>query len=367
MRAVFLALMLAGPALAEGVPGRDDPAFALPFARALQGDDPTALADLHAAAEAGNAAALLALPSVLMWLPPTGTLAERNRFRRVGGVPLAQAVSAADPVAAAWAAGDPGTDAGALLARAFALYAADEPDKATILFMAWLNGTGGFGDLPPGFWDQPVPPWAMALLLRGRLDNPDRSPPAAAEALLADRIRADDPAAWIALAAFAGLHVTGAPPPDTARLARIFRAAGVPQDSAARRMLAAAPVLRVRRGDPLLDPGTVAEVVATLRDDPALRPVLSFCAATCPATADACATAFVAGFGPPVGSITEAQPLVSLIATDAFFTTPRGRFLLMQSVQGLVGDAPARSVFVRAARAVDACLADAVAAKPAKP
>ena len=73
MRAVLLALFLAtpgltSPGLAEPVPGTDDPAFRAPFDRALQGDDPTALLELHAAAEAGNVAALLALPAASDWL-----------------------------------------------------------------------------------------------------------------------------------------------------------------------------------------------------------------------------------------------------------------------------------------------------------
>lgn len=370
MRAFLVAVFLAAPAWAEPVAGLDDPAFRAPFDRALQGDDPAAMADLHAAAEAGNTAALLALPSVLIWMPPTGTLAERNRFRRVGGVPLPEAVAAAHPAAALWAGGEPGQDMAALLGRAIGLYAAGEVDRATVLFLRWLGMTGGFGDLPPGFFDLPVPPQVMAQVLRGRLDRADRSPPEAADALLVDRLRADDPAAWIALAGFAGLHAPGAAPPDTARLARIFRVAEVPQDVAARRMLAAAPVLRAVMADPFLDPATAAEVTAIFRDDPTFGPVRALCAATCPATAEACATAYVAGFGHPVGRTTAAQPLAALMPSDAFHATPRGRLLSLQSLQGFVGEAPERSVHVKAARAIDGCLADAVtaaAAATAKP
>lgn len=367
MRAFLVAVFLAAPAWAEPVAGLADPAFRLPFERALQGDDPAALADLHAAAEAGNMAARMALPTVLIWMPPTGTLAERNRYRRLGGVPLAEAVAAAHPVAALWAGGEAGQDMAALLSRALGLYAVGEDERATALFLNWLGPTGGHGDLPPGFFDQPVPPHIMAQVLRGRLANPDRSPAEATDALLADRVRADDPAAWIALAGFAGLHATGTPPPDTARLARIFRIAGVPQDVAARRMLDAAPVLRAIGFDLLLDPAMAAKVTATFRDDPSFQPVRSLCAAICPATADACATAHVAGFGHPAGRTPGAQPFAALMPPEDFHATPRGRLVTLQWLGGLVGDAPERSAFVNAARAIDTCLADAVTAAASKP
>ena len=71
MRAILLALVLATPAWAGPPAGIDDPAFRAPFDRALQVDDPTALLELHAAAESGNTAALLALPAVGDWLRAT--------------------------------------------------------------------------------------------------------------------------------------------------------------------------------------------------------------------------------------------------------------------------------------------------------
>lgn len=128
MRAVVLScllgLALAAPAQAEPVPGLEDPAFSQPFERALQGYDPSALRELHALAEAGNTAALLALPAVRIWVPPTGLLAEKNRFCTINGVRLADALAAAWPAAAAWTIVAAGQDMDALLVRAFALYAA---------------------------------------------------------------------------------------------------------------------------------------------------------------------------------------------------------------------------------------------------
>ncbi len=149
MRAILLAFFLVAPAVADPIQGLDDPAFRLPFDRALQGDDPTALKDLHAAAEAGNQAAILALPMVSDWLRATLPFAERKPLARVNGLPLAQAFAAAGPVAALWAMGDLGPDTDVLLDRAFALYDAGEPDKATQLFMSWVNQTGGHHPLPP--------------------------------------------------------------------------------------------------------------------------------------------------------------------------------------------------------------------------
>lgn len=361
MRAILLALALATPSLADPVPGLDDPAFRDPFDRALQGDDPTALTDLHAAAEAGNTAALLALPAVSEWLRATLPFAERKALARINGTPVAEAYAAADPVAALWRLGDIGTDTDALLARAFGLYAAGEPDKATSLYMIWVNQTGGLGPLPDGFFDQPAPDWATAHVLWGRLYDTALAPAVETDALVVDRLKADDPAAWIALAGFAGLHRTDAPPADTTRLAAIFAAAGLPQDEAARRMQAAVPVLKVMRYEPV-DPATAKAAMETFRTEPEFEPLLALCTSTCPATADDCATAFVASFGHPYGRANTAQPLASLIPTADFFATPRGRTLLLRSTAGRLGPDPAGSPLLAAARQIDACLADAILA-----
>ncbi|WP_137110455.1 hypothetical protein [Rhodobacter sp. SY28-1] len=361
MRAFLLALVLASPTLAEPVPGADAPAFRAPFDRALQGDDPTALLDLHAAAEAGNTAALLALPAVSDWLRATLPFAERKKLIRINGLPIAEALAAADPVAALWAQGEPGSDMGALLQRAIALYDAGEPDKATLLFMTWLNQTGGYSDLPKDFFNHPVPPWAMAQVLRGRLIDNGVTLPADGDALIVDRLKADDPAAWIALAGFAGLDRTDAEPPDAARLAALFQAAGIPQDEAVRRMQAAVPALKVMRYEPV-DAVTAKAATDLFRAEPEFQPLLSLCAATCPQTQDQCATAFVATFGHPYGRAARAQPPASVIPTSDFFATPRGRLVLLRSTLGRLGDDPATSPALAATREIDACLADAILA-----
>jgi hypothetical protein len=250
----------------------------------------------------------------------------------------------------------------ALLQRAFALYDAGEPDKATSLYMSWINQTGGFSALPPDFFDHPAPPWATAHVLWGRLNDTTFAPQVETDALVVERLKANDPAAFIALAGFAGLHRSDAPPPDTARLAAIFASAGLPQDEAARRMQEAVPVLKVMRYEPVTDLAVAAAATARFDDEPEFQPLLSLCASICPQTKDQCAAAFVAGFGHPYGRATTAQPLVSLIATEDFFASPRGRLILLRSTAGALGDSPATSPALAAARAIDACLADAVLA-----
>ncbi len=363
MRAILLALFLAAPAMADPVAGLDDPAFQDPFRRALQGDDPTALKDLHAAAEAGNTAALLALPVVSDWLRASLPFAERKKLGRINGTPIAEALAAADPTAALWAQGEPGTDMEALLDRAFALFDAGEPDKATFLFMTWINQTGGYEDLPVGFFDQPAPPWAMALVLRGRLIDSGYGTRAEGDALIVDRLKAGDPAVWIALAGFVGLHRADTAPPDASHLAAIFRSAGIPQDEAMLRMNAAAPALTaISRIEPDLDPETAKAATAYFHDEPEFQPLVTVCATTCPRTKDQCTTAFVAAFGHPYGRATLSQPLTSLISTSDFFATPRGHLVLLRSTRGQLGDDPLTSPALTAVRAIDACLADAILA-----
>lgn len=363
MRAFLLTLFLATPVLADPIQGAADPAFHEPFQRALRGDDPTALLDLHAAAEAGNTSALLALPAVSNWLRATLPFAERKKLGRVNGTPIAKAFAAADPTAALWALGEPGSDMNILLARAFALYDAGEPDKATVLFSTWLNQTGGYEELPADFFDHPVPPWLMAYVLRGRLIDSGYSTPADGDALLVARLRADDPAAWITLAGFADQPPDGGTKAHHDRLFMIVTAAGFTWDDAERRMAAALPALKaIRRADPVLDPQTAAAATALFRDEPEFQPLLALCATACPRSEDRCATAFVAAFGHPFGRTTSSQPLTSLIASRDFYASPRGRLLLLKSTFGQLGDDPTASPALLAARQIDACLADAVLA-----
>jgi hypothetical protein len=365
MHASVLAVLLAlgGPAVADPIHGLDDPAFRLPFDRALQGDDPTALKDLHAAAEAGNQAAILALPMVSDWLRSTLPFSERKSLARINGVPMAEAFASADPVAALWAMGDIATDTDTILDRAFALYDAGEPDKATQLFMTWANQTGGYHPQPDSFFSHPTPPWAMAYVLWGRMQDTVFATEGETDALILSRIAANDPAVWIALAAYSGLHRSDPSLADPARLATIFAAAGIPQDVAIRRMQDALPVLRaIHRVEPILSSDDAIAATAAFHDEPGFQPLLTLCATECPKTQDQCAAAYVAGFGHPYGRATLAQPLTSLISTADFFATPRGRLILLRSAASQLDGDPANAPPLAAARKVDACLADAVLA-----
>jgi hypothetical protein len=360
--AVFLALT--GPVLAEPISGLDDPAFRQPFDRALQGDDPTALVDLHAAAEAGNQAAILALPMVSTWLRTTLPFAERKKLARVNGIPMAEAFAAADPVAALWAMGDTGTDMEALLSRAFALYAAEEADKATVLFMTWANQTGGYGPLPEGFFDQPTPPWAMAQVLLNRFNDTGFTPATEADALIVERLKAGDLAPWIALAAFEGFRHGEFPETISDRTIEILAAADAGGFEAVGGFgLANLSLPAIFSDDPILDAEFAARAVArTFRAEPEFQPLISLCETTCPTTKDACVIAFFAAFGHPYGRASMAQPLISLISTQDFFASPRGRLILLRSTNGALGEDPAASLALKAAREIDACLADAVLA-----
>ncbi|MGL4235711.1 hypothetical protein [Tabrizicola sp.] len=361
--ALALLLCLAAPTFADPIPGLDDPAFRDPFERALQGDDPSALRDLHAAASGGNTAALLALPFVSEWLRAKVPFAERKTLFYINGVPMPKAFADADPVAALWNLDELGSDTDALLDRAFGLYAAGEPGKATGLFMTWLNQTGGNGDLPPGFFNHPVPPWAMAFVLKARLGDPSGTEAEGVDALMVDRLRANDTAAWLAIVDNLGLEQIDAPIVYNDRLADTFDAAGIAPDEAMRRMQEVIPLmLATSRGNQILDPNTAKAATAALRADPEFQPLLAVCATTCPASQDQCATAFVAAFGHPPGGVTRVQPLTSLISTEDFFATPRGRLILLRSTAGQLGDDPATSPALAAARDIDACLADAILA-----
>jgi hypothetical protein len=369
MRAVLLSLILAAPALAEPVRGIDDPGFRQPFDRALQTDDPLAAIDLHRAALAGNTAALLALPTALDWFAKDVPSSVRRQITFINDVPLFEAVVRADPVAAAWGlmGGVGQSDMDDLLQRAFALYAAGEADKATALFLTWQHQTPADAPLPPGFFDHPVPDWAMSLHLADRLAHTGGDAPAQAEALVAERLKADDPAAWMALARLAGLPLPAdmRPKVDEARIDRILTLAGYAPADGAARMAGVVPVLRALKATiPMLDAQTALAAVDSLSGDPEFAPLKTFCEQRCPATARACAAAYLAGFGHPQGQVTAGQPFVSLIAPDAFFASPRGQRVLLKSTHRLSGANRAGSPVQTALRQIDACLADAVLNDP---
>lgn len=184
-----------------------------------------------------------------------------------------------------------------------------------------------------------------------------------ADVLLASRLQAQDHAAWIALARFAGLLATDIPDPSAAdRLARITGIARIPADIADQRLRQAVPLLKVMAPVPTpLEPSDAQAAAETLRAEPAFHSLLALCGAVCPETAESCAIAFSAAFGLPSFGGND-QPFASILAPDAFFATSRGRFQTLRLAKGRVGDDPSASPLLTAARRIDACLADAVVA-----
>lgn len=366
MRAFLLTLLCAAPALAEQVAGIDDPAFRQPFESALQSNDPLAVIDLHKAASAGNTAALLALPAALDWFAKDVPSSIRRQLQYINGDLLFEATTGADPVAAAW--GMTGyalnSDMDALLDRAVTLYAAGEAEKGTAVFLTWQRETQAYTPLPPGFFDQPVPDWAVALHLQDRLTYVGGDYPAAAEALLAERLKLDDRAGWMGLALYSGLHL---PPENRAkvdqqRIDRILSAAGYSPADGLARMEEVIPVLQaLQQPRPTLSAEIALAATEHLADEPAFGPLKAFCTARCPETETTCAAAYVAAFGHPQQNIAlDAQPFVALISQDAFFASPRGQKVLLQSTQRLSGTNRADSPVQLAMRQIDSCLADAI-------
>lgn len=361
MRNLLLAALLLfplSPARAEPPPGLADPAFTEPFARVLAGNDPTALSDLHAAAEAGNTAALLALPAVLDWLRPG--LKDRRRILTVGTARLPDALAAAAPYAADWAGGNPDfTDADDLVARALRLYDAGEAEKATGFLLTWANQTGSFGRLPDGIFDRPLPVLAEYLLLSFRLNDPIDPEPLTSAALAAERLRAGSPGAAMALAQMAGMHRPDGPsnPEAAARLPLILGVAGLTPEQGQQRLAEALPALRMIQRYDLPDVATAHATVAFLAEAPDLAPLRWACAAACPETAPQCAAAWVLAFGLPQGRGGNAQPFVTLIDPQAFWSSARGIDILI--ARPLRDQSPdfAAGPLMTQARALDACFA----------
>ncbi|MFN3992252.1 MAG: hypothetical protein ACK4IU_05015 [Tabrizicola flagellatus] len=170
MRAVLLSLILAAPAQAQMLDGADDPAFRAALTNLLAKDDPAAVAALRDLAEAGNAAALVTLPLALTWVPPQGNLKEKNAQRQVAGIKAQDAAAAAHAAIALWNGGRV-EDAMTLPDRAAGLLALGEPAKAALLLHAWVNQTGGKGDLPAEIFSDEIPAMIGAFALTGRLTS----------------------------------------------------------------------------------------------------------------------------------------------------------------------------------------------------
>ncbi|WP_435258069.1 hypothetical protein ACSBLW_18495 [Thioclava sp. FR2] len=345
---LFLALSLATalPALAQPVAGAEDPAYREAVTRALTGDDPLSNDALHALAEAGNAAALAVLPFALLWTPPKGSLAERNRLRKVNGAPLGALAAEQHAATAHWAAGAAGSP-DELITRAEALIAFGEGAKADMLLLNYLQATGLGGKIPEVFLHQDRPDWLLALGLTSRLSFQATSGDGA---LLADLLKKDRLAAWMTLAR---LRETGRAGPFDAHLQPVL-AAMDPNTVAARLEDAAAMsalAIAGQRTTPL-SAETLARARALLAGRPELSLISAFCSAHCPATAKTCETAFLSDPGLPVGWVEARQPFADLVPTDSFLRSEIGLMTLLQTRKDPAADGDRDT-----ASGLDACYA----------
>ncbi|MFM7443641.1 MAG: hypothetical protein ACKO2N_06975, partial [Tabrizicola sp.] len=207
--------------------------------------------------------------------------------------------------------------------------------------------------------------WAMAHHLKQRFAYIGGDYPAQAEALMVERLKLDDPAAWMALTLYTGIHL----PPDNRgkadqeRVDRVVSAAGFSPADGLARMTAMIPILQtIHRSASVVDGETARTAAGEFATEAEFTAVTTFCETRCPSSAKTCAAAYVAGFGHPQGKFGEAQPLVSLISPEDFFSSPRGQKVFLASTHQLSGTRKADSPVQIALREIDICLADAILA-----
>lgn len=324
---IFL-LTVGQASFAQTIAGADDPAFRLPFERLLQGDDPTALQEIHTAAENGNHAALRALPAVLNWVPPKGTLAERKRFRNILGVPLEKAVSAVSPMAAAWQSGKD-IEGGPIDARVKQLARLGETLKAQHLSSIWLHA---------GYWDEipldgPAPPslFLFSFLLLDRLQRGDDP---ANGLFLAQLLAKDKAEGWLTLARVLTSSDSKPMPKDFMTLEQIVNTSGVDVDVAGKKLTELNALQFWYHdwvGNRALD--TALTAASILRGRPEFSPVEAFCKATCFSSAQACEAAWLFMSAPYEVPSDNRVPEVSLVPTKVFFATPRGADLIFKQIK----------------------------------
>ena len=345
---LFLVLSLATAlsAMAQSTAGTDDPAYRNAVTRALTGADPQSNDDLHSLAEAGNAAAVAVLPFALLWTPPKGSLAERNRLRKVNESPLATLAATQHAATAQWATGASGSPT-ELVTRAEALIALGESAKADMLLLNYLQATGLGGPVPEVFLHPDRPDWLLALGLTSRLSF--QATPGDGD-LLADLLKKDRLAAWMALSR---LRETGSADPFEADLLPVLRATDPSAIAARLEDAAALSALAVagHRTEPVTL-SALSRVQVLLSGRSELSLVSAFCAAHCPETAKTCELAFLADPGLPVGWVEVRQPFADLVSTDSFLRSDIGIVTLLAARKD-----PAAKGDRDTAQGLDACYA----------
>lgn len=338
LRWLCLILSLALPAAADPLQGQTAPAYQDAMSRLLATDDPAALAEMHALAKAGNVAAILTLPTALTWFPGAEDFSSRLALRQIGGQPLAAVAARHSAAAAHWQGGAISPLAADQLARALALYDLGEVIKADALLAGWFNHMPLAVPLPPGFADLQAAPALKAIIVETRL----RAGDVQAAALLQDWLRQNRIEGFLAQA---GLAAGGAD-----KAGRLLR----------ERLWSERPATP-------LPPKTVALMVTELLPLPSYAPLRAYCAAFCPATAAACATAFITMLGEIGPATVLATPLREVMSDADFFASARGEQVLLAPalqhrldlarIDGFTGPLTAHPAFAAAA-AGDSCFAD---------
>ncbi len=350
LAALGVLLALAAPLQADMLDGADDRAFRAALTTLLARDDPAAVATLRDLAEAGNAAALVTLPLALAWVPPQGNLKEKNAQRQVSGMKAQDAAAAIHKATALWNAGltDYTSD---LPDRAAGLLASGEGEKSTVLLAAWVNQTGGRGDLPPQLLTEDTPAMLGAFALSGRLTHAlyfDGSPHEEAIFLLS-LMREDRLVGWLTYVHLLETEpdvfsIIGDPLAGTG-----LSAAGTEARIEDARAVRAVSLLRYR-GEMPIPAATATRAREVLQGRAELLPATRLCQARCPDSLATCEAAVLAYPGEPFGSFEAWQPFVDVLASLDFAASDRGIFALIRPRSD-----PAAAADRTTAESLDAC------------
>jgi hypothetical protein len=333
---------------AEMLGGSDDPDYRAALNLALNTGEPEAVARLKALAETGNPAALVALPFALQWIPPTGSLAEKNAQRKLGGIWVQDAAAETHAATALWANGQ-NTDApDDLLRRAAGLSALGEPEKAALLLASWVNQTGAVGALPEALFAPDTPAWLGALALTFRLGLSE--PSAADHDLLAALLAKESPAAWMALD-----HLVERLQRDHASLGDPLGRAEISPETAATRLKEAQAMTAVspsswRELPVSADEAMLARTALAGRGE--FAPVKGLCRVHCPDSSATCETAVLTYPGLLFGHFESTQPFRSVLSADDFYASARGLAALIPLRRD-----PAAAADRATAESLDACYA----------
>lgn len=348
----FLAALslMSAPVQADRLDGADDPAFRTALATLLAKDDPAAVATLRDLAEGGNAAALVTLPLALTWVPPTGNLKEKNAQRMVGGVKAQDAAAEAHGATALWNGGlvEYAND---LPDRASGLLAQGEPEKAAVLFSAWVNQTGGQGDLPPQLLSDDTPASLGGFALSSRMIGATTGAGPAPEdaALLLSLMRDDRLVGWVAYVTLLETYpqifdIIGSPLAGTGLSAADTEA----RIADARAVYAVSPYRS--RDDTPTPPDLATRAREVLQGRAELLPATRLCQAHCPDSIASCETAVLAYSGQPFGSFEVWQPFADALDPVEFAASDRGIAVLIPPRQDLAAAADRAT-----AEGLDAC------------